>query len=280
MKKISAEKIFETAKNLIVQANFELPKKVQEKIQHLKNTETEKVARSALEIIAQNANIAPRERLPLCQDTGTAVFFVQIGHAVSLEEPIGETLARATESAYQENYLRDSLVGDPLYERKNTGNNCPPTVKIEMTAGENLEIIFLPKGGGAENKSILTMLRPVDGEEGVIKTVVEAARNAGGSACPPWIVGIGIGGTFDTVAGLAKKAILREIGSIHPEPQYATLEKKLASEIEKLGIGTLGFGGKKTLLALHIETAPTHMASLPVAVNFQCHSARSARAVL
>lgn len=279
MREISAHEILEAAKGLIQKANFELPSDVLQKIEELRSSETEKAAQSALEVITQNAHIAPKERLPLCQDTGTAVFFVNIGHRVALEEPIAKTLSDATDLAYRENFLRASIVGDPLYNRKNTGNNCPPVVKIEMTAGDCLEILFLPKGGGAENKSTVTMLRPADGEAGVLRTVLESSKNAGGSACPPWIVGVGIGGTFDTVAGLAKKAILRPIGEKNPNPKYAALEERLAEEIEKLHIGTLGFGGKKTLLALHIETAPTHIASLPVAVNFQCHSARSARVI-
>ena len=280
MRKIAAEKIFSAAKKLIATANFHLPAGVQKGLLRLKSAETTPAAAAALDAISRNFKLSEKTKIPLCQDTGTAIFLVKIGHRVALEEPIFETLFRATASAYRENFLRASIVGDPLFDRKNTKNNCPPIVKIKMVAGENLEIIFLPKGGGAENKSVLKMLRPADGVDGVARAVVDAAKNAGGAACPPWIVGVGVGGTFDTVADLAKTAILRDIDTKNENPKYAALETKIAAEIEKLKIGALGFGGKKTVLAVHIVAAPTHIASLPVAVNFQCHSARSAKIIL
>jgi fumarate hydratase subunit alpha len=212
MRKILGKDIAQAAEKLIEAANFELPKAVQQKLKKLGECETEEGSKSALEAIEKNALIAPKERLPLCQDTGTAVFFVEIGHQVVLEEPIQKTLEKATRNAYQKYYLRKSIVRDPLFFRENTGDNCPPIIHIEQTEGENLKISFLAKGGGAENKSVIKMLRPADGKQGVINTIIEAAKNAGASSCPPWIVGIGIGGSFDSVASLAKRALLRPLG--------------------------------------------------------------------
>lgn len=280
MKKIFANEILKMAIECIEEASFLLPQNIKTRIHSLKKNETEETAKKTLERIAKNADIAERERLPLCQDTGTAVFFVEMGHEVKLEEPLEHTLNRAVEEGYRKFYLRTSIVAEPLFERKNTGNNCPAIVHIHQTKGDEMKITFLPKGGGAENKSILKMLRPADGVEGVKKTVLEAAQNAGGSSCPPWIVGIGIGSSFDSVASLAKQAIIRTLGSSNIDERYAKLEKELAQEINNLKIGTMGFGGSETVLAVHIEHAPTHIASLPIAVNFQCHSARNATRVL
>jgi fumarate hydratase subunit alpha len=246
----------------------------------MKQSEAHETSRFALEQITENIDVAKKEKLPLCQDTGTAVFLVDIGHLVQLEQPLIDVLTTAVDEAYRENYLRASMVADPVFARKNTGNNCPPIVHLHQTKGDALQITFLPKGGGAENKSILKMLRPADGVDGVKKTILEAVQNAGGAACPPWIIGVGIGSSFDSVGELAKKALVRPLGSWHSQKEYAALEQELANEINQLSIGALGFGGKQTAMAVHIETAPTHMASLPVAVNLQCHSARSAVVVL
>ncbi len=280
MRHISAEKIQKAAKKLIYDANFVLPVDVSQKIAEMHSAETSRSAKTALEAIEENIKKTKKEVLPLCQDTGTAVFFVEIGYNISLDEPIAETLEKATQIAYKEYFLRASIADDPLFNRKNTQTNCPAIVHMEQTKKDTLRITFLPKGGGAENKSVLKMLRPSDGQEGVTQAVLDAAKKAGGTSCPPWILGIGIGGNFDSVAFLAKKAIIRPLDSVHSNPKYTKLEEEIAKKVEALKIGTMGLGGEKTILGVHICTAPTHIASLPVAVNFQCHSARSAEVTL
>lgn len=279
MKHIPAEKIIALAEQLIEEASFVLPEQTTQTLAQFAEEETG-AATTVLNNLVENSQIAKAKRLPLCQDTGTAVFFVEIGHRVTLDEPIGDTLATAVAQAYKRLYLRASIVGDPLFERINTKDNCPPVVHLKQVTGDQLKLWFLPKGGGAENKSIVKMLRPVDGRQGVIDTVLAAARAAGGASCPPWIIGVGIGGSFDSVAEAAKEALFRPLGTPHEKKEYAELESEIATKVEALGIGALGLGGTKTVLAVHIEARPTHIASLPVAVNFQCHSARSARGTL
>ncbi len=276
MKYLSAKKIITLAEQLIKEANFLLPPKTVQKLQEFAVAETDTTAKTVLMDLVKNTQIAQQNKLPLCQDTGTAVFFVEIGHLVTLDEPLMVSLTQAVKNSYKSNYLRASIVGDPLFDRKNTGDNCPPVVHIKQIVGEGFRLRFLPKGGGAENKSIVKMLRPVDGRQGVIKTVIEAAQAAGGASCPPWLVGVGIGGSFDSVAEIAKEALFRPIGERHEQKEYAELETEIAAKIEDLHIGALGLGGNKTVLAVHILARPTHIASLPVAVNFQCHSARMA----
>ncbi len=280
MRTIPSSVIIEKVEEMIASANFSLPEKVRGKIAELERDEKSPAAKTALGQIQENSILAEKEQLPLCQDTGSAVFFIEMGNDVHLEEPIGEILDRAVKEAYSKNSLRKSIVEDPLFSRKNTGTNTPSFLHIHMVRGDELKISFLPKGGGAENKSRLTMLRPADGKEGVRHFVLDTVKRAGGAACPPWIIGIGIGGTFDTVAALSKSAILREIGAVHPDPYYAAMEKELFEAVDGTGIGTMGYGGKKTVMAVHILAAPCHIASLPVAVNIQCHSARSKTIVL
>jgi fumarate hydratase subunit alpha len=280
LRSIRSETVFQTIKQMIFEANIFLPSSVQKRILALEGAETSFRSRFSLSVIQKNAQKASQKKIPLCQDTGTAVFFAEIGHQVSLDEPIFCTIKRAVEEAYVEYSFRASIVKDPLFHRKNTGNNTPPVVHTEQVSGDSLTLFCLPKGGGAENKSIVKMLRPAAGKSGVIETVLDAAEKAGGASCPPWILGIGIGGTFDSVAMLAKKALFRPLGSQNKNEHYSLLEQEITEKIEALGIGTMGFGGEKTILGVHIESAPTHIASLPVAVNFQCHSARSAKRVL
>ncbi|QQS58794.1 fumarate hydratase [Candidatus Peregrinibacteria bacterium] len=280
MRTIPASDIFLAAEKLIQSANFVLPEEIQKKIRKAEGEEENASAKLALQTIIQNAKQASERQLPLCQDTGTAVFFVEIGMGVVLEEPIFETLKRAVSESYTKYRLRASIVFDPLFDRRNTKDNTPPLLHLEQVLGENIRITFLPKGGGAENKSTLTMLRPADGEEGVVKTVLETAKKAGGTSCPPWILGIGIGGTFDSVAVLAKRALFCPSKDVDSDARYTALEKRITREVNALKIGTMGFGGNTTVLSTHIEYAPTHMASLPVAINIQCHSARSAEILL
>ena len=274
MREISSEKIFFEVKNLIRKASFFLPKEILKKISDFKKKEKKTSTKKFLEILEENAEIARKKEIPICQDTGTAVFFVEIGHEVFCKKPISEILENATRESYRENFLRNSICNDPVFDRKNTRNNLPAVFHLEQVRGKKLKISFLAKGGGAENKSILQMLSPDNAEKKIITLITEAAKNAGAAACPPFLVGIGIGGNFDTVSVLAKKAILRSVNSKNANSKFAKLEEKIFTEIKKLKIGPGGLGGENFLLGVNIEFLPCHIASLPVAVNFQCHAAR------
>jgi len=281
MRQIDSKTIAEAAEKLIVQACFELPNIVQEKLEQLEKLETETAAKFTLQKILNNAKVAKKQKLPLCQDTGTAIWFIEIGHQVELSEPLENILQQATATAYQKHHLRASQVKDPIFDRSNTGDNTPAIIHLRQVAGDKLKLTFLPKGGGADNKSQLTMLRPADGKQGVIDFVVKVAKEAGGSSCPPWILGIGIGGSFDTVASLAKEAIIiNPSDTLYQGGKYLKLAEEITNEVNQLKIGTLGFGGTQTILATKIKVAPCHIASLPVAVNIQCHSARVAKCVI
>ncbi len=236
--------------------------------------------RDVLEQLLENVEIARSEQIPLCQDTGFAVFFVEWGQEVhltggTLEDAINEGVRKG----YREGCLRKSIVADPL-NRVNTGDNTPAVIHISLVPGDRVKIAFAAKGGGSENMSALKMLKPSDGVEGVIDFVVNQVKEAGPNSCPPVVVGVGLGGTFDKVAVMAKKALFRPLGQPHPEPFYADLERKILERINDLGIGPQGFGGRITALAVHIETFPAHIASLPVAVNLNCHAARHAERII
>lgn len=272
--KILKKELYEKIKKLIYDANFILPDEKIKKIKQMEEGEKNANSKFTLNKIIENSDFAKKNQLPLCQDTGSAVFFVKIGFKVILEEPIKFTIEKAVKDAYEEFFLRKSIVNDPIFERKNTKNNLPAIIHFEQIKENKLEIDFLPKGGGAENKSILKMLKPSDGQEGVIKETLEACKKAGSSSCPPWVIGIGIGGSFDSVSHLAKKALIRKLGDFNANSKFASLEKEMANKIESLNIGPMGFGGN-TLINLAIEYFPCHMASLPFAINFQCHSARN-----
>jgi len=216
----------------------------------------------------------------MCQDTGTAVVFVELGQDVHIEGGLlPDAVDEGVRQGYTEGYLRKSMVADPL-RRKNTGDNTPAVVHVDLVAGDRLRLALLPKGGGAENMSRAAMLTPADGERGLRAFVLETVERAGPNACPPVIVGVGIGGTFDTVGQLAKRALLRRVGERHPDPYYAALEEELLAAVNALGIGPMGYGGTVTALDVRIETAPCHIVSLPVAVNMQCHAARVGRVEL
>jgi len=242
--------------------------------------EESELGRWALEQVVRNARIAREGKFPLCQDTGLAVVFVRVGQDVrvtggSLEEAVQEGVRRG----YREGYLRKSVVRDPL-RRENTGDNTPAVVHYRIVPGNGLEITLMAKGAGSENMSGVRMLTPADGAEGVKAFVVEQVRQAGANPCPPVIVGVGIGGTLERCALLAKEALLRPVGRRNPDPFYAEMEEELLTRINALGIGPQGFGGKVTALDVHIEAEPCHIASLPVAVNIQCHAARHATVML
>ena len=266
---------------MAVDTAFELGGDVRKAIERALENETVSQARRYLEQILENDRLAKGEQLPLCQDTGLAVIFVDQGNAaqvvpsvecaaVSLSDAINEGVAAGYEGAY----LRNSVVGEPLGERGNTGTNTPAIIHHRWVAGSELKITLLAKGGGAENKSKLAMLTPADGREGVLNYVVDVVRQAGADACPPFVVGVGIGGSFDSVGVLAKRALLRELGTGHADEYYRAMENELLGRINALKIGPQDMGGDTTALAVLIETGACHIASLPVAVNIECHSHR------
>jgi len=280
VKTIELQQVTERVKNLCRQANIVLGEDVIAALEKFCNEEDSPTGRAILDQILENAEVAKQEDLPLCQDTGFAVFFVEMGVDLRLagEGTLEQAINSGVAQGYTEGYLRKSIVGDPL-ERKNTGDNTPAVVHLKQVPGDNLKITFAPKGGGSENMSRLAMLKPSDGLEGVKKFVVESVKIAGANPCPPIIVGVGIGGTFEVCAWLAKKSLLRELGSRHPEPFYSRLEDELLELVNATGIGPQGLGGRTTALAVHVQAHPCHIASLPVAVNIQCHSARHLSAV-
>ncbi|MCP2520406.1 fumarate hydratase [Candidatus Aminicenantes bacterium AC-708-M15] len=279
MKVISLKDVKENVKNVVQKANFELNEDVINVIKESMEKEESPEGKAVFDQLLENAEIARKEKLGLCQDTGLAVFFVELGEEIQFKKEDGlESLSQAinegVREGYKEGYLRKSVVEDPL-RRKNTGDNTPAFIHWELVPGDKFKVTFMAKGGGAENMSAIRMLAPAAGQKGIEDFVVETVDSAGPNPCPPIIVGVGIGGNFETSALLAKKALLRRpLGSHHSDPFYADMEKRLLERINKLGIGPQGIGGRITALAVHIEVFPCHIASLPVAVNIQCHSHR------
>lgn len=274
MRKISREEIVKTVKKLYLDAAVFLPEDVSEALKRSYEFETG-LAKDILKQIIDNQKVASEDKIPLCQDTGVAVIFVEWGTEVLYEDgdPV-DAFNEGVRLAVKEGYLRASVVDDPVFNRINTKDNTPCIVHFELVKGDRVKIVVAPKGAGSENMSALRMLKPAQGLKGVKDFVIETVKNAGGNPCPPIIVGVGIGGNFEKSAILAKKALLRKVGEPNKNPEYARLEQELFNEINTLGIGAMGVGGRITALAVHIEYAPCHIASLPVAVNIQCHSAR------
>lgn len=280
MRQISTEKIVEAVRQISMSAAYDLGKDVVGAIEKAKIVEESPVARGILDQVLENSKIARNESVPMCQDTGFAVLFVELGQDLQIVGgDLNAALNEGVRQGYKDGYLRKSIVGDPL-ERKNTGDNTPAVVHINIVPGDKMKIIIAPKGGGSENMSEVKMMKPSDGIQGVKDFVIDRVRRSGGNPCPPIIVGVGIGGTFEKCALLAKTALLREVGSRNPNKLYADLELELLDKINKLGIGPQGLGGTTTALDVHIETFPCHIASLPVAVNTQCHAARHKEIVL
>ena len=274
MREIEAAKITDTVKRLCIQANVILPEDVKNCIIKRKSEENWAPAREILDRIEENFELAAAENVPICQDTGVACVFLEIGQEVHIAGgDITQAVNEGVRQGYAEGYLRKSVVRDPL-DRVNTGDNTPAMIYYDIVPGDKIKITVAPKGFGSENMSQIKMLRPSDGTEGVKAFVLKAVEEAGPNPCPPIIVGVGIGGTFDKAALLAKKALLRETGTPSADPLYAKLEEELLEKINALGIGPQGFGGKTTALAVAVEHYPTHIAGLPVAVNINCHVAR------
>ncbi len=281
MKEIKAEDITAAVAELFKKANFELGDDVLAALEEACRVEESPMAKEALDKIIENAAIASRDKLPLCQDCGTAVVFLYVGQDVHvIGGDLNAAITEGVRQAYTDGYLRKSMVSQPFSARKNTGDNTPPVIHTAIVPGENLKIVVMPKGGGAENMSRLGMLKPGVGSRGVIEYVLETVEKAGGSPCPPVIIGMGVGGNAEKAMIMAKEALQRKVGKASPDAEVAKLEQDILAEVNKLGVGTLGLGGRITALAVHAETAPCHIASLPVAVNLQCHSARHREVVL
>jgi fumarate hydratase subunit alpha len=281
VREIEASAITRAVAGLCLPANCILGEDVLATLKQAEETEKSPQGREVLRQILENARIARDETVPLCQDCGTAIVFLEMGQNTHI---IGGDLYSAVEEGirqgYGKGYLRKSIVTRPFSARINTGDNTPPIIHAEIVPGDRLKIVLLPKGGGAENMSRLAMLKPAEGEEGVVDLAVKTVEEAGANACPPVIVGLGIGATADTVMLLAKKALLRPTGEPNPDPEIAELEEKVLARVNALGIGPSGFGGSTTALAVHAEVRPTHIGCLPVAVNLQCHSSRHKEDVL
>ncbi len=276
---ISAEDITAAVRELCITACCTLPCDVEQKLQQAYENESWPVAHDVLGTILENVDIAKRDMVPLCQDTGLACVFVELGQDVHIDGDLREAINEGVRQGYTEGYLRKSVVGDPL-ERTNTQDNTPALITFNVVPGNQLKIVLAPKGAGSENMGKLAMLTPAVGREGVIDAVLDAVRAAGPNACPPLVVGVGIGGNSDHVLSVAKRALLHPLGSRHNNPLYAELEEELLARINELGCGPQGLGGATTALDVHVEVLPTHIACLPVAVALNCHVARHAEVVL
>lgn len=276
MKEIQVSEIIKAVRDLCIDSNYYLSEDIRSRLKEAYEKETWAIAKDILDKIIINADIAKNERMPMCQDTGMTCVFIELGQEVhvvggALEEAINEGVRQG----YAEGYLRKSVVKDPL-DRVNTKDNTPAVIYYDIVPGDKLKITVAPKGFGSENMSQLKMLRPADGVEGIKNFVLEVVKKAGPNPCPPIVVGVGIGGTFDKAANLAKRALIRPTEQRNANPYYAELEKELLQKINELGIGPQGFGGRSTALSVNIETYATHIAGLPVAVNINCHATRHA----
>lgn len=281
MRVINSEEIIVTVSRLFQEACLYLPDAVKVAIEKAQANEESPVARETLGKILENAEIAAREGIPLCQDTGVAVIFLELGQDIRIAG--GDLFTAVNEGVrrgYNEGYLRKSMVDKPYDARVNTRDNTPAIIHTDIVPGDRLKITVMPKGGGAENMTRLKMLTPAVGKEGVINAIVETVAEAGSNPCPPVIIGVGIGGTAEKALLLAKKALVRRVGESNADTEVAGLEKEVLKRVNNLGIGAMGYGGRVTALAVHMEVFPSHIASLPVAINLQCHSARHREAVV
>jgi fumarate hydratase subunit alpha len=281
MREISAGQITDTVSRLFQEACLYLPDDVTAALEKARSAEGSPVARETLGNIIENIGVAKSEHTPLCQDTGVAVIFLEIGQDVHITGgDLNTAINEGVRRGYNEGYLRKSMVAHPFTARTNTNDNTPAVVHTEIVPGECIKIEVMPKGGGSENMTRLKMLTPADGRSGIIDFVVKTVEEAGSNPCPPVIVGVGIGGTAEKAVYLAKKALLRSVGTPNPDTEVAGLEHDILDRVNRLGIGAMGYGGRITALAANVEVFPSHLASLPVAVNLQCHSARHRQASL
>lgn len=281
IRKIYAREITEAVKKLFIDCNYYIGDDITAALKKGLKTEKSPVGKSVLSQLLENNEIAANERIPLCQDTGMAVLFVEYGDKVAVEDgSFEEAVMQGVRDAYDEGYLRKSVVSDPVFDRKNTGDNTPAIIHTRIVSGDKIKILAGGKGFGSENMSAIAMLTPSKGVDGVRQFVLDTVRKAGPNPCPPMVVGVGIGGTFEKAAQLAKKATLRSIDSQNEDERYAALEKELLESINKMGFGPAGLGGTTTALGVNIETYPTHIAGMPVAVNICCHAARHKSTVI
>ena len=281
MKEINVQIITNKIKDMVQDININYPKDIRYLLDQAAENETNPLGKETLQLLQQNADIASQEQIPVCQDTGMVIVFIKIGQEVHLVGgDLNEAINEGVRLGYEEGYLRKSIVDDPIYERINTKDNTPCVIYTSIIEGDHIELEVSTKGFGSENMSTLTMLKPAQGEQGVVEAVINAIKNAGPNACPPMVVGVGIGGSFDYAAVLAKKATLRDATLPNQNAKYAQLEKKLLNEANKLNIGPQGFKGDTTALAVNVEYFPTHIAGLPVAVNISCHITRHAKEVI
>ncbi|MEJ5375225.1 MAG: fumarate hydratase [bacterium] len=279
MRQISVQKVTEVVSRLFMEANTDLGKDVLEALEKAREQEESPTAQEVLGELLENARIAKQEQVPMCQDTGLAVVFVELGQDVHLTGGyLYDAIQEGVRRGYKEGYLRKSACHP--FTRVNTGDNTPAIIHLDLVPGDSLRILAVPKGGGSENMSRVVMLTPSVGKKGIMDYVVERVRESSSNPCPPVIVGVGIGGTFEKAAILAKKALLRPLGSSNPDPELNEMEEELLRRINDLGIGPQGYGGRTTALGVFIEMTPCHIASLPLAVNLQCHASRHKEAVI
>jgi len=280
MKEIKTADIIATVARLAVEANQLLGEDVVRAFEEGRESERSPAGRDIFSQLLENARLAREDSVPMCQDTGLAVVFLEVGQEVHVDGYLEEAVQEGIRRGYADGYLRKSVVSPPIAPRKNTGDNTPAIIHTRIVPGSGLRITVAPKGGGSENMSALKMLKPADGWEGVRSFVLETVKSAGPNPCPPLVVGVGLGGNFEHSAFLAKKALLRKVGARNSDPDVAALEDELTERINRLGIGPAGFGGDVTALGVHVETHPCHIASLPVAVNINCHAHRHREAIL
>jgi len=281
MREIKANQITDKIKELFLKANFYINPDLMQRLGKSLKEESSTVGKYVLKMIIENNKIASREEVPICQDTGLAVVFIELGQEVHLVGgDFAEAINQGVKEAYKEGYLRKSVVDDPVFERKNTKTNTPAIIYTDIVPGDKIKLLVMPKGFGSENMSTIVMLKPVDGPEVIVNFVVKTVKKAGPNPCPPTVIGVGVGGSADKAMVIAKKAIARKIGSNNKNVKYAAMEKEILKKINNLGIGPAGLGGNITSLAIHIDYLPTHMAGLPVAVNVCCHAARHAEGIL
>ena len=281
MRQIESSLISQTVANVCQKVNFELPDEVTAALQAARTTESSPRARQILDELIENAEVARTERLALCQDTGVVVVFAELGRQVQITgDDIYQAINQGVGQGYQEGYLRPSMLSNPLQRDTNTGDNTPAIVHLRIVPGEQLTLHLMAKGGGSENMSALWMLTPAAGRQGIIEAITQQVRLAGGKPCPPLILGVGIGGNFEKAALLAKEALLRSLGQPSDDSEVAELEQDILQTVNQTGVGPMGLGGDTTALAVHILTHPCHIASLPLALNLQCHAARHITVVL
>ncbi len=281
MRQINTNQIKDKVKELFLKANYQIDQDIMQRLEEALKEETSPIGKSVLNMIIENNRIASKEEIAICQDTGLSVLFIELGQEVQIVDGgFIEAINQGVKEAYQEGYLRKSVVDDPVFERKNTKTNTPAIIYTDIVPGDKIKFMVMPKGFGSENMSALAMMKPADGPEGIVNFIVETVKKAGPNPCPPTIIGVGVGGTADQAMVIAKKAIARRMGEHNKNDKYASMEKEALKKINNSGIGPAGLGGRITTLAVNIDYLPTHIAGMPVAVNVCCHAARHAEGIL